>query len=220
MVKTQLVEHSNLSEKIYEILKNQVINEELKPGERLLDDKLASKFGVSRTPVREALTRLSSQGLVEIIPRSRMYVKRLNRKDVEEIYEIRRLLEGLATRQAAPVIDNKKLKQLSLLLDKAKRSLDSDDRQTCIDLDIRLHDVILKNCQNSRLISIMNNLNTLIHVFRVRVARNKEKAGQALKEHEAILEAIKARDAEKAEKMMMEHIEESKKYIFSNLEFF
>lgn len=217
MVKTHLVKHLNLSEKIYEILKNQIINEELKPGERLLDDKLASKFGVSRTPIRESLTRLSSEGLVEIIPRSGMYVKRLNRKDVEEIYEIRRLLEGLAARQAAPVIDNKELKRLSLLLEKAKRSLGSDDRRICIDLDIRLHDVILKNCQNSRLISIMNNLNTLIHVFRVRVARNKEKARQALKEHEAVLEAIKERDAEKAEKMMMEHIEKSKKYIFSNL---
>jgi len=220
MAKTQLVKHSNLSEKIYKILKDQIINEELKPGERLLDEKLASEFGVSRTPVREALTRLSSEGLIEITPRSGMYVKRLSRKDVEEIYEIRKVLEGLAARQATPIIDDKELNQLSLLLNKAQRSLDSDDRQICIDLDIRLHDAILKNCQNSRLTSIMNNLNTLIHVFRVRVARNKEKARQALIEHEAILKAIKVRDADKAEKMMMEHIEKSKKYIFSYFGFY
>jgi len=219
-METKLVEHLNLSEKIYEILKNKIISEELKPGERLLDDKLASKFGVSRTPVREAITRLSSEGLVEINRRSAVYVKRLSKKDIEEIYEIRKVLEGLAIRQATYIISDEEINQLSILLEKARRSLKTNDRQACIALDIKLHQVVLKNCENSRLISIMNNLNTLIHVFRVRVAKNREKAKQALREHEAILEAIKARDAEKAEKMMVEHIEKSKRYIFTDLNFF
>ena len=91
-MKTKRIKHSNLSHRIYEILKDQIINEELGPGERLLDDKIASSMGVSRTPAREALTRLASEGLVEITPRSGMYVKRLTRKDVEEIYEIRKVL--------------------------------------------------------------------------------------------------------------------------------
>ncbi len=198
------------------MVKDQIINEELAPGERLLDDKLASSFGVSRTPVREALTMLTSEGLVEITPRSGMYVKRLNKKDVEEIYEIRELLEGLAAREATPIIDDKKLEELNLLLKKAKRSLNSNDCQPHIDFDVALHSSVLKNCQNSRLCSIITNLNTLIHVFRVRVARNKETAKQALNEHETILNAIKARDPEKAEKAMMEHIEKSKEYIFAN----
>ena len=218
-METKIIKHSNLSQRIYEILKNQIINEELAPGERLLDDKLASSFGVSRTPVREALTRLTSEGLVEIIPRSGIYVKKLTRKDVEEIYKIRKVLEGLAAREATSIIDDKKLEQLDLLLKKAKRSLNSDDYQPCIDFDVALHNSIMKNCQNSRLHSIITNLNTLIHVFRVRVARNKEKARQALNEHKAILNAIKARDPEKAEKMMIEHIEKSKEYIFANFGF-
>ena len=97
--------------------------------------------------------------------------------------------------------------------------MNSDDYQPCIDFDVALHDSILKNCQNNRLYSIITNLNTLIHVFRVRVARNKEKAKQALNEHENILKAIKARNPEKAEKMIMEHIERSKEYIFANFGF-
>jgi DNA-binding GntR family transcriptional regulator len=218
-MKTKMIKHSNLSQRIYEILKNQIINEELASGERLLDDKLASSFGVSRTPVREALTRLASEDLVEITPRSGIYVKKLTKKDVEEIYEIRKVLEGLAVREATSVIDGKKLEQLNLLLQKAERSLNGDDCQSCIDFDVVLHNSILKNCQNSRLYSIITNLNTLIHVFRVRIARNKEKAKQALSEHEAILNAIKARNPEKAEKAMMEHIEKSKEYIFANFGF-
>jgi len=218
-METKVIKHSNLSQKIYESLKNQIINEELEPGERLLDDKLAFSFGVSRTPVREALTRLSSEGLVEITPRSGIYVKKLTKKDVEEIYKIRKVLEGLAAREATSIIKDEELAQLDLLFKKAKCSLNSDDHQSCIDLDVTLHNLILKNCQNSRLHSIMTNLNTLIHVFRVRVARNKEKARQALYEHEAILKAIKARDPEKAEKMMMEHIEKSKKYILNEFGF-
>ncbi len=215
-MKTKTIKHSNLNHRIYEILKDQIINEELEPGERLLDDKLASSFGLSRTPVREALTRLTSEGLLETAPRSGVYVKKLARKDVEDIYEIRKVLEGLAAGEAASVINSKKLEQLNSLLQKAKRSLNSDDYRPCIDFDVALHDSILQNCQNDRLYSIIANLNTLIHVFRVRVARNKEKAKQALSEHRAILNAIKARNSEKAEKMMMEHIEKSQKYIFAN----
>jgi len=218
-MRTKMIKHSNLSERIYGALKDQIINEELGPGERLLDDKLASSFGVSRTPVREALTRLASEGLVEIIPRSGVYIKKLTRKDVEEIYKIRKVLEGLAARAATPIIDDKELEQLDLLLKKAKRSLNNNDCQPYIDSDVMLHNLILKNCQNSRLRSIMANLNTLIHVFRVRVARNKEKAKQALNEHGAILNAIKARNPEKTEKMIMEHIERSKEYIFANFRF-
>ncbi len=108
-MRIKMIKHSNLSHRIYEILKDQIINEELAPGERLLDDKLASSFGVSRTPVREALTRLTSEGLVEITPRSGIYVKKLTRKDVEEIYKIRKVLEGLAAREATSIIDGKKL---------------------------------------------------------------------------------------------------------------
>jgi len=214
-----MIKHSNLSHRIYEILKDQITNEELGPGERLLDDKLASSFGVSRTPVREALTKLTSEGLVEITPRSGVHVKRLTRKDVEEIYKIRKVLEGLAAREATSIIDGKKLEQLNLLLQKAKRSFNSDNCQPYIDFDVALHDSILKNCQNSRLYSIITNLNTLVHVFRVRVARKKEKARQALYEHETILKAIEARDPEKAKKAMMEHIEKSKEYIFANFGF-
>lgn len=218
-METKTIKHSNLSQRIYEVLKDQIINEELGPGERLLDDKLASSFGVSRTPVREALTRLASEDLVEITPRSGIYVKKLTKKDVEEIYKIRKVLEGLAAREATSIIDDKKLEQLNLLLQKAKRSLNSDDYQSCIDFDVALHNLILENCQNSRLYSIIANLNTLIHVFRVRIARNKEKAKQALSEHEAILKAIKARNPEQAEKIIMEHIEKSKEYIFANFGF-
>lgn len=214
-----MIKHSNLSQRIYEVLKDQIINEELGPGERLLDDKLASSFGVSRTPIREALTKLTSEGLVEIIPRSGVYVKKLTKKDIEEIYKIRKVLEGLAVREATSIIDDKKLEQLNLLLQKAERCSSGDDWQSYIDLDVALHDSILKNCQNSRLYTVMTNLNTLIHVFRVRVARDKEKAGQALHEHKTILNAIKAKNPEKAEKAMMEHIEKSKEYIFANFRF-
>lgn len=213
MARTRLIQHSSLSEKIYDSLKNQIINEELKPGERLLDDQLASTFGVSRTPVREALARLSNEGLVEIVSRSGVYVKKLTRENIEEIYEIRKVLEGLAARKATTFITDKQIKQLSLLFEKAKHS-GKDSYKAHIDLDVKLHDLILKSCQNKRLTSVMANLYTLIHVFRIRVGKDREKGEQALKDHEAIFEAIKAKDAKKAERMMMEHIEKSKDSIF------
>ena len=213
MARTRSIQHSSLSDKVYNILKDQIINEELKPGERLLDDQLASTFGVSRTPVREAMARLSNEGLVESVSRSGVYVKKLTREDIEEIYEIRKALESLAARKAVSFITDKQIEQLSALVDKAKHS--SGDRYKAhLDLDVKLHDLILRSCRNKRLAGIMTNLYTLIHVFRIRVGKNKEGAERAVKGHEAILEAIKARDARKAEKMMREHIEISKDHIF------
>jgi len=209
MAKKPLIQHASLSEKIYDVLKDRIINEELRPGERLLDDRLASSFGVSRTPVREALARLSNEGLVEIVSRSGAYVRKLTREDIEEIYEIRRVLEGLAAKKAATFIPDREIKQLSALLEKAKGP-GKESFKAYMDFDVKLHDSILKNCHNQRLTSIMANLYTLIHVFRVRMTKNKKKAEQALKEHEAVLEAIRARDAKKAEKITMEHIERSK----------
>jgi len=214
MVKVRIIEHSNLSKKIYEILKEQITNEELKPGERLLDDQLASMFGVSRTPVREALARLATEGLVEIVPRGGVYVKKLTREDIEDIYEIRKVLEALAARKAATLITDREIKKLDALFEKVRGSTEKDCK-AFIDLDVKLHDTILKSCHNKKLTSIMDNLYTLIHVFRVRVGKSKQKAKKAFEEHEAIFEAIKMRDAQKAERAMMEHIEKSKDYIFS-----
>jgi len=220
MEKTGLIEHTNLSEKAYEILKNQIINQELKPGERLLDDKLASSFGISRTPVREALTRLSNEGLVEVIPRSGIYVKKLTKKDVQEIYEIRVVLEALAAKKATPLISDNDLNKISKFLEEAKLSLNKGGEETCLKFDVVFHNTVLKNSQNERLYSIMNKLNTLIHTFRVRVSRVGKRRGEALEEHEIILTAMKERDAEKAEEAMREHIKKSMSYVFSDLEFY
>jgi len=215
MRKTLPIRHSSLSKKIHEVLKDRIVNGELKPGERLLDDQLASIFGVSRTPVREALTRLATEGLVEIVPRSGVYVKKLTREDIEQIYEIRKVLEGLAARKATPLITERQIKQLTVLFNKARDSTGKINYKGHIELDIKLHDLILGSCQNERLARIMANLYTLIHVFRVRVGKNEEKAEQALRDHQRIFEAIKAGDEDKAEKAMMEHIERSKNNIFS-----
>lgn len=212
MVKSRLIKHSNLSGKIYQILKDQITHEELKPGQRLLDDQLASMFGVSRTPVREALARLSTEGLVKIVPRGGVYVKKLTREDVEDIYEVRKVLEGLAARKAASLMTDKKIEKLAALFEKARCSKEKDYKPH-IDLDVKLHDAILKSCRNQKLSSIMENLYTLIHVFRVRVGKDRQKAEKAFGEHVTIFEAIKKRDAREAERAMIEHIKRSKKYI-------
>ena len=214
MARTKTIRHPSLSDKIYETLKNQIINEELKPGERLLDDKLASTFGVSRTPVREALTRLAGEGLVEIVPRSGVYVKKLTAEEVEEIYEVRKALESLAARKAAQLIPARQIKQLISLLERTKDLVEKGDVEAHIELDIKLHDLVIKYCGNRTLASIMKKLYTLIHVFRVRVGKSKDIARRATKEHAAIIEALREKDPDKAEEAMKEHIEKSKSYIY------
>ena len=105
------VNHSNICDKVYGILSEQIISQKLKPGERLPEEQIARKLGVSRTPVRDAISRLVNDGFAEMEPRKGASVKDYQINDVVEVYDLRVVLEGLAVRLAAENVDEQELKK-------------------------------------------------------------------------------------------------------------
>lgn len=202
----------NLSENVYEAIKRKLGAGELEPGVKIKEEQLAKELGVSRTPVREALNKLEREGLVEIIPRYGTFVANLSPKDVEDIYEVRGELEGLAIRLCFSKLDEEKrkefyekLSEIADLLVKCESYVEEGDYEPFIEADISFHDFIVKSSENSRLIQIMNNLNAQIQLGRMESFSVPGRAERSLKEHEEIMNAMLQGEVNKTEKLIKKH---------------
>ncbi len=208
----------NLSDEAYNILANRIINRKLPAGVKLIEDQLAEDLGISRTPIREALNRLAQDGLIELVPRKGAQVSRLKAKDVEEIYELRKLLEGFAAEKATALIKKEELSEIKELVEKSESS--SERRlEYFLKVDLKLHNLIISRCGNSRLIKILKSLHNFVNSFRILDAQYDRRIKQAHKEHKTILKALLKKDARLARLLIEQHIENAKKNILADFEF-
>jgi DNA-binding GntR family transcriptional regulator len=201
-------DYKPLRDVIFATLREAIVAGELKPGERLLEVKLADKMGVSRTPVREAIRKLELEGLVVMVPRKGAYVAGLTLKDVAEVFEIRSSLEGLAAALAAERITDEEVIILDKILDDISTAGEKGDIKTVIKKDMEFHQVLFSASRNDRLAQMINNLKEQIDRFRTQSFSNPIRTKSVLSEHEHILNAIKQGDVENSERLAKEHIYE------------
>ncbi len=200
------LDHSNICDKVYDILSEQIINQKLKPGERLPEEQLAADLGVSRTPVRDAISRLVKDGFAETEPRKGAFVKDFQIEDVIEIYHLRVVLEGLAVTLAGANVDGPDLKKL-------KKRFASKNTKKLLKADTELHSYIIDRCGNSKLIEILNNLHSLVDVFRASGYTSSKRSAKATAGHIEIINALIKGNVAGAEKAMKKHIEKTKSEI-------
>jgi len=203
----QKLNHFNLYQKIQELLRQQIIYQQIKPGTRLVEEDIARELDVSRTPVREALAALVQRGLVESRPRRGMYVVKLNRVDISEIYEIREALEGLLAFQVASRIPENAIESLKQMHQSAEIAFKNGNLAHCIEVDTKLHDTILAYSSNHRLIQLLEDIHDQIMIFRIWESKRPERVELSLKEHSDIVEALAMREADLARSNMIKHIE-------------
>lgn len=204
-------EYLPLRDVVFNTLRDAILTGQLVPGERLMENQLADKLGVSRTPIREALRMLELEHLVELVPRKGAQVLDMSRRDVEDILEIRGALEGLATRIACEKMtpgEVVKLRQLEADLEKA---YDAQDRDSVIVLDEEFHDLIFASTENEKLIQIYNNLRTQLYRYRRAHVKLGVTLDPIIDSHRNILRAIEKDDpaagAAAAEGHISYHIE-------------
>ncbi|MBL8692421.1 MAG: GntR family transcriptional regulator [Rhodospirillaceae bacterium] len=196
------------SEKVLERIGHSILSGEFEPGERLTETDLAQRFGVSRSPLREALLRLEERQLIERVPFSGMRVVSLDDRTVDELYEIRGALEGLACRRAAAVITPEQIAELRGVLAQRSRALKStrgDARQQPTIQDF--HILIARISGNRELERML--AGDIWHYMRAqyrRWARARERMDLGHAEHLRIVDALEARDGELAEILMRRHI--------------
>jgi len=196
----------SLREKVFYQIQNDILNGVYQPGDSLTEKKLCDELGVSRTPVREAIRQLELVELVRSIPNKGVIVTGISEKDIEEIYVIRMMIEGLASRWAAENITQEELEELKEALDLQEFYTLKNDIEHLLKLDSRFHDILFRASKSKPLIHILTTFHH--HIQRARNAsfESPGRAKKVLEEHKAIYEAVVARDADRAEQMTKEHV--------------
>ena len=209
---------SNLEDQVYKIIKDKIIWHKIKMGERIIDKKLAEELGVSRSIVRQVLNILAKEELLTMVPRNGCYVKEITKKEVKEIYNIRKVLEVYATELAVPQIHNDDFEKIERLFKTARKDLEEEKNYSFIEADMQLHRLLINNCGNDLLKKIVNQYNDRYIFYRVIYVTDIKKAKKSYREHYEIFQAIKRRNVRLAKKLMAEHIENSKNIIITNFD--
>lgn len=212
-------DHGLRRQAVVRFVLTEVFQGRLRAGERLVTQALANRFGVSHTPIREALIELAGIGVVDLLPNRGAVVRRVTASDVREVCQVRRVLESLATRQACGRIDLATLHAVATEIGKlAAADRTSETAARARDLDSRLHDLIAASCGNTLLAAEITRLKTLFRAFRD-VAWEREEArndfhriGVEAREHLAIVRALLDGDAAAARMAMARHIRSGERY--------
>jgi GntR family transcriptional regulator, rspAB operon transcriptional repressor len=191
---------------VYEELKSAIVDLRLAPGDPLREATLAEQLGVSKTPIREALTRLEQEGLVETTSFKGAVVSGYSRQDLIEIYELRELLENAAARVAAESMPDADRDRLGRICRESRKLAKGGDAPGLAALISAFDDVLFDQVSNSRIRALIGNLRAHLTRIGQLTAEIPGRIEASVDEHEKILEAIAARDPDLAERRMSQHI--------------
>lgn len=222
----KLDSYQPLREVVCESLRDAIRKGILKPGQRIMEIKLAEELGVSRTPVREAIRKLELEGYVVMMPRRGTYVADMSIRDINEIFEIRTALESLSNGLAAEHITEDELEHLQRLLvvigGYIKEYEDGPDREVAMDkivkTDIEFHDLLYHAARNNRLVGIISNLRDQLTRFRTLSMSYPGRLEATLDEHREIVETIANGDGRAARKAAVHHMENSEKTLLKAMD--
>lgn len=196
---------------VYELLRKAILDGKIKPGERIVENDYAEMFHTSRTPIREALRKLEMEGFVEYLPRKGVIVKGFSLSDIIEIYEIRKSLECLAIRHVVAKISGQEIDQIRAIVREMEKANQEDNIEQLVTICQQFHDTILHTSSMPRLTSMINTLQDYLERFKRVTLEKPKRRGNAIKEHQEIFRAIDQRDVNKAEELISQHIEASKR---------
>ena len=196
-----------LRDVVFNTLREAILKGELKPGERLMELQLASKLGVSRTPIREAIRMLEQEGLAVTIPRKGAEVAKMTEKDMEDVLQIREALDELAAKIACEQISEEQLEELVATMHEFEESTKTDNVKKIAEADVKFHDIIYQSTGNPKLVNMLNNLREQMYRYRVEYLKREEAHPQLIAEHAAIIEYISKGEKKAATDIMCKHID-------------
>lgn len=206
-----------IREIIYDHLRQSILDGIIKPGERLIERDIAEKYTVSRTPVREALRKLESEGYLEHVPRKGDVVRGFNIGEIQEIYDIRKALECLAIRGAIANITNQEIEMLQIIVEQLEKEKDIDPAKTTLRGLHEFDEVLFKTAKMPLLSSFINTLQESLTRYRKINLSQTPRRKTAIGEHKAILQALIDQDVEQAEKLVCLHIERARTALLEGL---
>ena len=191
---------------VFSKLREDILSGKYEANEELKEIAIGEELGVSRTPVREALRQLELEGLVKIIPNKGAYVAGISNKDIHDIYMIRSYLEGLCARWACENISQEQIDEIEEVIYLSDFHVKKKHFDQIVELDSKFHQLLYAACGSKILGHLLRDYHQYVHSLRKITLSEPERAAHSNAEHQAILEAIRLRDADKAEKLAHEHI--------------
>lgn len=217
-LKLNFDEYIPLRDIVFKTLREAIITGDLKPGERLMEIRLANEMGVSRTPVREAIRKLELEGLVQMTARKGAEVAPINARDLKEVLEIRRVLEGLACQLACMHTTRKEIDEFTAINEEIAQAIQEDDAEQIARLDAHFHERICILSGNKRLATLLNQLKEHIYRYRLEYIIELKNKHTIIDEHKRIIQDLEQQNPKAVKKDIEQHIEAQEKYILHSLE--
>lgn len=218
-LKVNLSEKVATRDKVYSILSKAIFQGDLKPGQRLVESKLAKLLKVSRTPIREAIIELQQKGLAVPSPPKGVKVAPLpTKEELTEFYDINSVLRGLAARKAASNITPQEIRKLQEIIIQSEQSLKEDFLKNISKLNVKFHQTIEKSSNSKELVFLLDNVYRRSSERFSEILSRKRRQEKSIKEHKDILEAFMKKDAKLAESLMRKHIENGKEALLQEIE--
>jgi DNA-binding GntR family transcriptional regulator len=211
-----------ISDSVYQILRQHIIHQTFAPGQRLQVDELAQQFGVSRTPVKDALMLLAAEGLIRISPRRATYVAELSVEEIMETYDVRLALELAAGERLIQNVTPEILE----MLERASRAVEeaaqlADNVEGHLQRNFDFHELFVQASGNRKLLELYRSLHAAIQIARVHHRATsgwQQRLGQEQTEHRAILQALRDHDGEKLAQAIRMHMNRAKQSLVADME--
>ena len=211
------------SEEPYRVVRQRIIEGVYGAGERLIEERLAQELGVSRTPIRQALSALAAEGLIQLVPNRGAVVRTFSLQELRETFDLRALLEGYAAFHAALHIDAEQLATLRAMTQEMEVAIErkSDDRRaevrSLVDRNRVFHDTIVRASGNHTLPQLLRQVTDVPLMFRSFYWYSPEERRRSVFLHWRIVDALAARDPERARMLMQEHVYEGRDFLLQSL---
>jgi len=211
------VKKENFGDQVFEQLKKMILDGVFRPGNRIIESEVAESIGISRTPVREALHKLEAERLIVRLPKGGYVVKGMSRGEIEEIFDIRVILESFAGYLAAERWNDNEIAPLEDKLEEFEKYLMINDLKELTRLNTEFHELLYALSKSPKLIEMINNLRDEIFLLREILLESMKMGTLSHNDHKEIIKAIKNREAKKVERLLKEHILRGKDFVIMEM---
>ncbi|MEH6823012.1 MAG: GntR family transcriptional regulator [Motiliproteus sp.] len=200
------VAQPSLADGAQQQLRHMIVRGSLAPGERLVEPELCEALGISRTPLRDALKTLAAEGLVKLRHNRNAIVAPIDVQQLEHLFEVEAGIEGMAIAFATQRMTNTEIKRLEVLQERIERLQHGDDLDAYFELNQKIHSLIVEGAKNPILQETHRRLIGRLERARYAALGQYGRMEQSIKEHRLILDALKARDSERVQALMQDHV--------------
>jgi DNA-binding GntR family transcriptional regulator len=200
----------SLNEEVYDSLKKSILHGKLKAGQRLLEEQLAHRIGISRTPVREAFHRLERDELVIRLPRRGFAVREFTKEDVEEIFGICGTLESYAFYRATLHLTPGRIATLKKKIEELEKAFKNKSYDKVVQLHTDFYNLLYKSCRSKKLLNIIDNFRDYFYRYRSALLQTKDGFKHSIDDYRSLLEAMKKKNPRLVERIVRKHLAREK----------